>query len=149
MNSSTPSQTIGPFFHGALKWLVSPVQPPQGWVTVRGNVLDREGRSVADALLEISLSESTTDKFRFQRVYTNDAGDFQFVMPATSHGHVTLFARGLLKHLFTRVYLEAQSVPNDIPPARRATLVAQPEGDHLRWDIRLSGQGETVFFELQ
>ncbi|MFN0317485.1 MAG: hypothetical protein ACKVQA_20875, partial [Burkholderiales bacterium] len=135
MNSSTPSQTIGPFFHGALNWLVSAAQPPQDWVTVRGSVLDREGKSVADALLEISLSESASDKFRFQRVYTNDAGVFQFSVPAASHAHVALFARGLLKQLFTRVYLVAQSVPNDIPPARRATLTAQCAGDHVRWDI--------------
>ncbi|MSQ60640.1 MAG: hypothetical protein EXR36_13605 [Betaproteobacteria bacterium] len=149
MNPSTPSQTIGPFFHGALNWLVSAAPAPQRWVMVRGSVLDREARSVADALLELTLSVSTPDRFGFQRVFTNDAGAFQFVMPAASHAHVTLFARGLLKHVFTRVYLVARSVPNDIPAARRATLIAQPVGDHFHWDIRLSGEDETVFFELQ
>ncbi len=145
----TPSQTIGPFFHGALKWLVSPAPTPPGWVTLRGSVLDVDEKPVADALIEFSLSAATSDKLRFQRAFTGDAGHFQFVMPAASDAHVTLFARGLLKHLFTHVYLVAQSVPSHVPDARRATLIAQPAGDEFRWDIRLRGEGETVFFELQ
>ena len=148
MPISTPSQTIGPFFHGALNWLVSAPPTPQGWVTVRGRVLDLDAKPVADALLEFSLSAAASDKLRFQRAFTDDDGHFQFLLPAASHAHVTLFARGLLKHLFTLVYLMAQSVPSHVPDSRRVTLIAQPAGDEFRWDIRLRGEGETVFFEL-
>ena len=95
------------------------------------------------------MSAAAGVKLQFQRAYTNDAGAFQFVLPAGGYAHVTLFARGLLKHLFTRVYLTERSVPSHIPVPRRATLVAQPAGEEFRWDVRLRGEGETVFFEPQ
>ena len=64
--------------------------------------------------------------------------------------------RGLLKHLVTRIYFEGDaanaedSVLQRVPAARRGTLFARPEGGNaqsLRWDIRLQGEDETVFFE--
>jgi protocatechuate 3,4-dioxygenase alpha subunit len=71
--------------------------------------------------------------------------------------HVALFARGLQDRLFTRAYLPGGSGPDDaalaadpllasLEPARRATLVTAREPDgSLRWDIRMQGEGETVF----
>lgn len=66
-----------------------------------------------------------------------------------------IFARGLLRHVCTRLYFEgvtanaADSVLLSVPPERRASLIAQrsthPEA-HCRFDIRLAGTGETVFF---
>lgn len=75
---------------------------------------------------------------------------------------VTVFARGLQDRLFTRAYLPDATtddvvahVPgaleNDpllasLEPERRATLVTAREPDgSLRFDIRLQGEGETVF----
>ncbi|MEH0574136.1 MULTISPECIES: protocatechuate 3,4-dioxygenase subunit alpha [Streptomyces] len=70
---------------------------------------------------------------------------------------VCVFARGLLVHLFTRIYLPgddaalaADPLLKQLDPARRATLIAQdgPLGTY-RFDIRLQGEGETVFLEFQ
>lgn len=73
---------------------------------------------------------------------------------------VCVFARGLLHHLFTRIYLpehaaEAAGGAGDpllasLPPARRRTLVATV-GPHRRYhfDIRLQGEEETVFLDFR
>ncbi|MFK0124493.1 protocatechuate 3,4-dioxygenase subunit alpha [Streptomyces nigra] len=70
---------------------------------------------------------------------------------------VCVFARGLLVHLFTRLYLPEDTAAHaadpllaGLPPERRATLVARDEGRATyRFDIRLQGEGETVFLEYQ
>jgi len=66
-----------------------------------------------------------------------------------------VFARGLLRHLATRIYFPDETVANEVDPVltlvdpdRRATLVARAEGDVLHFDVRLQGTGETVFFAL-
>jgi protocatechuate 3,4-dioxygenase alpha subunit len=63
--------------------------------------------------------------------------------------------RGLLKQLVTRIYFPDDAanatdpVLASVPAARRDTLIARPADDHvLEWNVVLSGQGETVFFEL-
>lgn len=81
-----------------------------------------------------------------------------FTLPPGNAGlpyvSVCVFARGLLHHLFTRAYLADGADPllDALPAERRATLLAQPqEGAHrtYRFDIRLQGEGETVFLEFQ
>ncbi|MGW0143996.1 protocatechuate 3,4-dioxygenase subunit alpha [Streptomyces sp. NPDC003333] len=70
---------------------------------------------------------------------------------------VCVFARGLLVHLFTRIYLPEDTAAHAADPLlagldgeRRATLVARDEGRATyRFDIRLQGEGETVFLEYQ
>ncbi|AXL92139.1 protocatechuate 3,4-dioxygenase subunit alpha [Streptomyces sp. CB09001] len=70
---------------------------------------------------------------------------------------VCLFARGLLVHLFTRIYLPgdtaaltADPLLDRVPAERRDTLIAADEGHGTyRFDIRLQGEGETVFLEFQ
>ncbi|MEH0518225.1 protocatechuate 3,4-dioxygenase subunit alpha [Streptomyces stelliscabiei] len=70
---------------------------------------------------------------------------------------VCVFARGLLVHLFTRIYLPGDEAALSADPllarvdeARRGTLVAEEQGDGTyRFDIRLQGEGETVFLEFQ
>ncbi|MBU6533223.1 protocatechuate 3,4-dioxygenase subunit alpha [Streptomyces mayonensis] len=70
---------------------------------------------------------------------------------------VCVFARGLLVHLYTRLYLpgDAAALAADpllsrVPAVRRDTLVAADEGHGTyRFDIRLQGEGETVFLEFQ
>ncbi|WCN04346.1 protocatechuate 3,4-dioxygenase subunit alpha [Streptomyces sp. M92] len=70
---------------------------------------------------------------------------------------VCVFARGLLVHLFTRIYLPgdravlaADPLLSRVDAGRRDTLVAADEGHGTyRFDIRLQGEGETVFLEFQ
>ncbi|MBB6414757.1 protocatechuate 3,4-dioxygenase subunit alpha [Streptomyces massasporeus] len=70
---------------------------------------------------------------------------------------VCVFARGLLVHLYTRIYLPgdaavlaADPLLSGLEDARRDTLIAAEEGDGTyRFDIRLQGEGETVFLEFQ
>ncbi|WP_328751867.1 protocatechuate 3,4-dioxygenase subunit alpha [Streptomyces sp. NBC_00285] len=70
---------------------------------------------------------------------------------------VCVFARGLLVHLYTRIYLPgdeaartADPLLSRVPAERRDTLIARQQGDGTyRFDIRLQGEGETVFLEFQ
>ncbi|MDX3643420.1 protocatechuate 3,4-dioxygenase subunit alpha [Streptomyces sp. MB09-02B] len=70
---------------------------------------------------------------------------------------VCVFARGLLVHLFTRIYLPgddaalaADPLLSQVDEARRGTLIAEDQGNGTyRFDIRLQGEGETVFLEFQ
>jgi protocatechuate 3,4-dioxygenase alpha subunit len=68
---------------------------------------------------------------------------------------MTVFARGLLNRLFTRVYLPvdeaalgADTFLQSLPEDRRATLVATPDEHGYRFDIRLQGEAETVFLQF-
>jgi protocatechuate 3,4-dioxygenase alpha subunit len=100
----------------------------------------------------------------FGRCGTDADGRFAFstVRPgADGEGapHITLavFARGLLLHAFTRIYFADEERANAadavlalVPAGRRATLLARPTNlpDTWRFDIRLQGEGETVFFDF-
>ena len=71
------------------------------------------------------------------------------------HVDVSLFARGLLDRVVTRVYfadeVEANAedpVLRSVPEGRRGTLLARPDGDGYVFDIRLQGERETVFFAV-
>jgi protocatechuate 3,4-dioxygenase alpha subunit len=71
------------------------------------------------------------------------------------HLNVTVFARGLLRHLVTRMYFPDETeanatdaVLNLVEPARRETLIAKSCGGVLHFDIRLQGERETVFFAI-
>ncbi|OMH24435.1 protocatechuate 3,4-dioxygenase subunit alpha [Tersicoccus phoenicis] len=174
----TPGQTIGPFYGYALPYergdqLAGPHHPRA--VRLHGTVYDGAGDPIPDALLEIwqadedgtvprapgSLRRDGWTFTGFGRAAVDNAGDYTFttVNPGpTEEGAapfiaVTLFARGLLNRLFTRIYLPENSVALEsdpllasIPADRRPTLIAEREPDGgLRFDIRLQGDGETVF----
>jgi protocatechuate 3,4-dioxygenase alpha subunit len=71
------------------------------------------------------------------------------------HLSVTVFMRGLLKQLSTRIYFpddpaNAQDpVLKRVPAARRATLLARRKARGvLEWNIVLQGRDETVFFDF-
>ena len=75
------------------------------------------------------------------------------------HLNLIITARGILHHLFTRLYFDdeettnaADSVLLSVPAERRGTLVAESLGDTdtptYRFDVRLQGDGETVFFDV-
>jgi len=70
------------------------------------------------------------------------------------HVNVTIFMRGMLKQLRTRIYFPgdpanaSDPVLDRVAPERRRTLVATPRGDGaLEWNVVLQGPNETVFFD--
>ncbi len=167
MAGRTPSQTVGPFFHEALRWKDGGKVARAGDgvpVVLVGRITDGAGEAVADAMVETwqALPEgagaSSGNPRGFARVETAGDGTFRIEtrMPPGSVPFldVTLFARGLLKALRTRVYLAPEAAVRADPllasiaaSPRLATLVARPAaGGEYRWDIRLQGEGETVFF---
>lgn len=160
MTAPTPSQTVGPFFGFALPFDAGadavPVGSP-GAVRIEGQVFDGANDVVRDALLEAWHDD------QFARCRTDEEGAFHLTMrkPIAGNGEapflkVMVFARGLLRHLPTRMYFPDEEdanasdrVLNRVDAARRHTLIAHSDGDVLRFDIRLQGESETVFFELR
>jgi protocatechuate 3,4-dioxygenase alpha subunit len=152
-------------------------------ITIRGRVLDGDGQPVPDAVLEIWQADSdgryahpedaaglmAADKFfGFGRVSVNDKGEFRFTTikpgsvgnpdgaPQAPHLVVSVFMRGLLRRLITRIYFSGEpgnqtdAVLARVPDQRRHTLIAHPtggSGEILIWDIHLQGDKETAFFE--
>lgn len=137
MTAPTPSQTVGPFFGFAL----TPFDG-SGELRVEGQVLDGAGEPVTDALIEAWHGD------HLARCRTDEAGAYHFAIAAAPVVSVTIFARGLLRHLQTRLYMpgEGDEVLRAVEAARRDTLVARRDGAVLRFDIHLQGPKETVFF---
>lgn len=161
----TSSQTIGPFPHEAWHWAVeASAQPGGAAVVITGRLLDGAGEPVSDGWIEAwapGVSEAGPLP-GFRRVPTDEQGEFVLrLSPVTDHGepaaHITVFARGLLKHQFSAVFLaDAPGLADSallaqVPQARRASLLALPDlaTGYYRWDIRLQGEGETVFFDYR
>lgn len=173
----TPSQTVGPFFGYALPYdgdnqLLPPHAP--GSIRLHGVVRDGAGAPVPDAVIELwqadaagaaveahgSLHRDGYTFTGFGRSSTNGWGEYSFttVKPGSMragsapYALVTVFARGLLHHLFTRAYFSDEP-SNDADPFlasvgdRASTLIAQVDGDGYRFDITLQGDGETVFID--
>ena len=152
-------------------------------LVVEGRIVDGDGKGVGDAVVEIwqanahgryAHPEDTQDKpleagFKgFGRVPTDDDGRFVFTtikpgrVPAAGGGlqaphlNVTIFMRGMLKQLVSRIYFPGDAANGEdpvlraVPVPRRDTLVAKPipgRVGELRWDVILQGAGETVFFD--
>ncbi|MEU8276888.1 protocatechuate 3,4-dioxygenase subunit alpha [Microbispora bryophytorum] len=162
---TTPSQTVGPFFGFALPyaadWELVPEGHP-GAVTITGRVFDGAGEPVPDALLELwtgeggdrgALGRGGSGASGFGRCGTAPDGSYRFRLapPARPYAALLVFARGLLKPVWTRVYLADTPDPllDSLDPIRRATLLAQAEGQGVyRFDVRLQGEQETVFLEF-
>lgn len=155
----TSSQTIGPFWH----MLADPEHADltrHGAAGERlelgGVVLDGDGALLSDACVEIwQATPAASPAFiGWGRCATDLHGAYRFTTlapdPAAPYLAVAVFARGLLKPLWTRVYFAdtGDALLAALPPARRATLLAQRGEAGWRWDIRLQGAGETVFLEL-
>jgi protocatechuate 3,4-dioxygenase alpha subunit len=163
---------------------IDTVAPPTArgeHVIVEGRVLDGDGQPVNDALIEIwqasadgkyAHPDDNQDKplqpgFRgFGRVPTDQQGRFRFStikpgpVPGPDNGNqaphllVSVFMRGLLKRLVSRIYFPGDPRNEDDPvlrlaPAdRRHTLIAKPTSEAvLEWNVVLQGEGETVFFD--
>jgi protocatechuate 3,4-dioxygenase alpha subunit len=152
-------------------------------VTIQGRVVDGDGKAVPDALLEIWQANSqgkyahpddtqnkpTEPNFQgFGRIATDDGGEFRFTTikpgpvpgpdgkPQAPHLAVSVFARGLLRRLVTRIYFPDESgnsedyVLNLVEPERLGTLIAKKTATpgSLEWNVVLQGDGETLFFDV-
>jgi protocatechuate 3,4-dioxygenase alpha subunit len=158
-----------------------------GAITITGRVFDGAGDPVPDALVETWQADpdsrfdhpddprggvtSATPGFRgFGRSATDQDGRYRIVtvrpgpLPCPAGGteaphlDVSVFARGLLDRVVTRIYFADETRANAVDPvlsaiadpARRQTLLAVPGGQagEFRFDIRLRGERETVFFDV-
>ena len=176
----TPSQTVGPFFglqrhrrggvveQGGLPWPQGPYAVAYGTpgaMWIRGRVLDGDGAPVTDALVE--TWQAAPGHRAFARCPTDGAGRYAVctVKPEpvpgpdgttqAPHLAVSVFARGLLDRVVTRIYFADEAAANAEDPVlalidadRRSTVIAAPTQDGYRLDIRLQGEGETVFFDI-
>lgn len=185
----TPSQTVGPFFHDCLLRdgaRCDTIVDPSGRgapIRIAGLVVDGAREGVPDAVIEVWQADLDGRYERhaadsgisgFARVGTDERGAYAFttVKPGrveydaarmqAPHLNVAVFARGLLNHLFTRIYFaDEPTTASDpilgfVPADRRTTLIARPDHDAgeasltsaYRFDIVLQGDGETVFFDF-
>jgi protocatechuate 3,4-dioxygenase, alpha subunit len=185
----TPSQTVGPYFSMRLPWPEGPFVVPEGTpgaITIFGRLYDGAGNVIPDGLIETWQADpdgrfahpddprgAASPGFRgFGRCPTGPDGSYRIVtlkpgpLPSPDGGteaphlDVSVFARGLLDRVVTRIYFPDELSANAADPVlaavgdadRRATLIAaaDPAGGQFafRFDIRLQGAGETVFFDV-
>jgi protocatechuate 3,4-dioxygenase alpha subunit len=181
--AATPGQTVGPFYGYALPYpdselLVPPHHPDA--VRLHGTVLDGDGQPIPDALLEIWQADADgspvqqpgslqRDGYTFTgwgRSATDRLGHYQFstLEPGRTGSAdriappfiaLTVFARGLMHRLQTRIYLpDSPGLDDDpfllsVPEDRRSTLIAHRDGEaSLRFDLHLQGAAETVFLSF-
>ncbi len=140
----TPSQTVGPYYAIGLCRRPDDELDPDG-IELTGRLLDGRGEPVPDGVLEVWDAAGG----RWGRSGTQPEGRFRFLVPRdVPYLDVFVFARGLLRHERTRVYLEEtdDEVLAALTPEDRATLLARREGGALRFDVRLQGERQTVFF---
>ena len=147
----TPSQTVGPFFAIGLCREGENEVVSGGSVRIVGRVLDGAGDPVSDAVVE--FWQPGNGGTRWGRSGTDADGRFELVTerPPGGYADVLVFARGLLRHLVTRCYFDDDAddaVLEGLDPSDRATLIARPDGDVLRFDIHLQGDRQTVFFAI-
>jgi protocatechuate 3,4-dioxygenase alpha subunit len=156
--------------------LLPPGSP--GSIRLQGTVYDGAGHPIPDAILEIwqadadgNVAHETGSLVRdgytftgFGRTAVGNTGTFTFttVNPGPTEAGaapfiaVAVFARGLMNRLFTRVYLPEDEAAlsqdrllGSLDAERRRTLIARRDPDGgLSWDIRLQGEGETVFLDF-
>ena len=154
-------------------------------IRIEGRVLDGDGLPIPDAMVEIWQANAhgrynhpgdqgpaviDLSFMGFGRSGTDEDGGYWFetIKPGpvpfdeehtqAPHISVTIFSRGLLNHLVTRIYFEdepanaSDPVLQHVPEDRRATLVARCEQDEnavlYRFDIVLQGANETAFFNV-
>jgi len=173
---ATGSQTVGPFFHfgltsnAALGSMAAPGVAGER-IRLRIQVLDRDAAPVPDAMIELYQADASGTYGQapftgFGRLPTAEDGTcvFETIRPGAvamgvqaAHVNVCVFARGLLRHLYTRIYfagdvgLESDPVMAHVPAERRHTLLATRAAEgNATWEfvVRLQGQDETVFFDI-
>jgi protocatechuate 3,4-dioxygenase, alpha subunit len=153
-------------------------------IRVEGKVLDGDGAPVPDAMLEIwqadaqgrfadpqdnrALPNATFKGFGRCGTDANGGYAFDTIKPGpvpdpegkaqAPHLLLAVFARGMLRHLYTRIYFGDETVNASdpvlalVPADRRATLIAKRAPGNgnavYQLDLRLQGEGETVFFDV-
>jgi protocatechuate 3,4-dioxygenase alpha subunit len=187
-STAGPFFSIGLLTKDMVRPVLTTPQTPGEHIRVEGRVLDGDGAPVIDALLEIwqanasghynHPTEQTTgtldpDFSGYGRTGTAKDGSFWFetVKPGAvpfegdtlqaPHLNLTIFSRGLLNHLATRLYFadEASNATDPVlglvPAARRATLIARKDPRATddgkvvyRFDIKMQGESETAFFNF-
>lgn len=177
----TPAQTVGPFYGYALPYeggeqLVDRSHP--GAVRLWGRVFDGHGVPIPDSLIEVwqadehgnvptaegSLRRDGYSFTGFGRTPVDDNGMYSFttVEPgATKEGALpffmlTVFARGLLDRVYTRVYLpeHADRVASDrflsgLGDRAKSMFATRDEQGNLRFDVHMQGEHETVFLDYR
>ena len=135
--SRTPSQTVGPYYSIGLCRRRDHELAPDG-VELTGRLLDGRGDAIRDGVVELFDTETRA----WGRAGTDEDGRFAFLVPREARRlEAFVFARGLLRHQLTRIYLD------DGADAEDETLLAAPAGDGFRFDIRMQGDRATLFFE--
>ncbi len=173
MPIATASQTIGPYWH-----LIEHPEfadltrfgAAGERMTLTGRVTDGDGAPLADGCIELwQASPAASETFPgYGRAAADRDGRFRFTtlrpgpLPGPGnaqqapHFALNVMARGILIRLITRAYFAGEALNETDPilsliedPARRATLLSQPAGAGV-WhiDIRLQGEGETVFMDF-
>ncbi|MGY1988207.1 protocatechuate 3,4-dioxygenase subunit alpha [Blastococcus sp. SYSU DS0669] len=182
---TTPSATVGPYLSIGLTWPDGEWAAEEGtagafWI--RGRILDGAGDVVPDAMVETwqadpdggfpspedprgassypgfrgyARAQTLTGGFAVHTLKPGRVPDGEGGLQAP-HIDVSVFARGILDRVVTRIYFadEAEANAEDavlraLPDgAARQTLLATPSGDGYRFDIHLQGERETVFFAV-
>jgi protocatechuate 3,4-dioxygenase, alpha subunit len=162
MPGITPSQTVGPFLSIGLSWpdgpyVVAPGAP--GAIRIHGHLIDGAGDPVADGLIETwqlepaGFGRCPTDADGAWEIHTRKPGRVGGQAP---HIAVSVFARGLLNRVVTRIYFPDEPAANAADPllgaiadpAARSTLIAAATAGGYRFDVHLQGPNETVFLAI-
>ena len=165
----SPSQTIGPFSHEAWRWACAAsdaVAAGPNTISIAGTIRDGAGEAIDDAMIEAwspasAEAEAALALPGFRRTPSDLAGRFHFTLtrPGVPNAgepvmFATVFARGLVLHQFSAVFLEDDAglarseILQQVPEARRTTLIARKTGPSAyEWDIHMQGADETVFFD--
>jgi protocatechuate 3,4-dioxygenase alpha subunit len=180
----TPSATVGPYLAIGLTWpdgIWAAAEGTEGGIWIRGQVFDGAGDVVPDAMIETwqadpdggfpspedprgaasypgfrgyARAQTITGRFEVFTLKPGRLPDGEGGLEAP-HIDVSVFARGLLDRVVTRIYFadEAEANAEDavlqaLPEDRRRTLIAEKTDDGYRFDVHLQGDGETVFFSV-
>jgi protocatechuate 3,4-dioxygenase, alpha subunit len=146
-------------------------------IFITGKIFDGNGAVIPDAIIELwqpqlyEQYQATTTHHKpagFGRLGTGTDPESRFsfttIKPTASNGNaphinVILMMRGSLRHLYTRLYFSDEDslnqqdiLLNQAPQDRRATLIAEQSvkngQSHYEFNIRMQGQGETLFFDI-
>lgn len=149
-------------------------------IRIEGGIYDGDGKPIPDAMLEIwqadgegRYPDNTPGRPRSNAAFRGHGrsacdldGIFSFdtVKPGrvagpdgslqAPHVVVAIFARGMLRQVYTRIYFadEASNASDPIlklvPQERHDTLLAKKDGNTFRFDVHMQGEKETVFFDV-